>query len=191
MKRNLLYRCFPAFLLALLAVVMLALLPACGQITTLPMGEEDPPVQENETLLAEDGIYSTPEEVAEYLHIYGHLPQNYLTKQEAKALGWDASQGNLWEVAEGKSIGGDRFGNREGQLPEAEGRTWYECDVNYEGGFRGAERLLYSNDGLIYYTNDHYQSFIKLYEDINYISFIIIFIISFFYYFCSFSKIII
>ena len=165
MKRNLLYRRFPAFLLALLAVVMLVLLPACGQITTLPMGEEDPPVQENETLLAEDGIYSTPEEVAEYLHIYGHLPQNYLTKQEAKALGWDASQGNLWEVAEGKSIGGDRFGNREGQLPEAEGRTWYECDVNYEGGFRGAERLLYSKDGLIYYTNDHYQSFTLLYGE--------------------------
>lgn len=165
MKMNACFRRLPAFLLALLAVTMLALLPACGQITTLPMGEDDPPVQENGTLLAEDGVYSTLEEVAEYLHYYGHLPQNYLTKQEAKELGWDASAGNLWEVADGMSIGGDRFGNREGLLPAAEGRTWYECDVNYTGGFRGAERLLYSNDGLIYYTDDHYASFALLYGE--------------------------
>ena len=114
---------------------------------------------------AEDGVYSTPKEVAEYLHIYGQLPQNYLTKQQAKVLGWSAPEGNLWEVAEGMSIGGDRFGNREGCLPEVEGRAWYECDVNYAGGFRGAERLLYSNDGLIYYTNDHYESFTPIYGE--------------------------
>ena len=154
MKKQLLFRRFPAVLLALLTVLMLALLPACGSgkaavyvqpacggMTTRPMGEDDPLVQENGTLLVEDGSYSTPEKVAEYLHFYGHLPQNYLTKQEAKALGWAASQGNLWEVAEGKSIGGNRFGNREGLLPEADGRTWYECDVNYMGGFRGAAAL--------------------------------------------------
>ena len=164
MKKQLLFRRFPAVLLALLTVLMLALLPACGGMTTRPMGEDDPLVQENGTLLVEDGSYSTPEKVAEYLHFYGHLPQNYLTKQEAKALGWAASQGNLWEVAEGKSIGGDRFGNREGLLPEADGRTWYECDVNYMGGFRGAERLLYSSDGLIYYTDDHYASFATVYK---------------------------
>ena len=164
MKKQLLFRRFPAVLLALLTVLMLALLPACGGMTTRPMGEDDPLVQENGTLV-EDGSYSTPEKVAEYLHFYGHLPQNYLTKQEAKALGWAASQGNLWEVAEGKSIGGDRFGNREGLLPEADGRTWYECDVNYMGGFRGAERLLYSRDGLIYYTDDHYASFTLVYGE--------------------------
>jgi ribonuclease len=164
-KKQLLFRRFPAVLLALLTVLMLALLPACGGMTTRPMGEDDPLVQENGTLLVEDGSYSTPEKVAEYLHFYGHLPQNYLTKQEAKALGWAASQGNLWEVAEGKSIGGDHFGNREGLLPEADGRTWYECDVNYMGGFRGAERLLYSSDGLIYYTDDHYASFTLVYGE--------------------------
>lgn len=165
MKKQLLFRRFPAVLLALLTVLMLALLPACGGMTTRPMGEDDPLVQENGTLLVEDGSYSTPEKVAEYLHFYDHLPQNYLTKQEAKALGWAASQGNLWEVAEGKSIGGDHFGNREGLLPEADGRTWYECDVNYMGGFRGAERLLYSSDGLIYYTDDHYASFTLVYGE--------------------------
>jgi ribonuclease T1 len=79
------------------------------------------------------------------------------------ALGWDSDQGNLWEVTDQLSIGGDVFGNREGLLPKAAGRIWYECDVNYQGGFRGAERILYSNDGLIYYSDDHYQTFSKLY----------------------------
>ncbi len=61
------------------------------------------------------------------------------------------------------SIGGDHFGNYEGLLPDATGRKWHECDVNYSGGYRGAERLVYSNDGLIYYTEDHYESFEKMY----------------------------
>ena len=107
--------------------------------------------------------YTTPEDVAEYLHTYEELPPNFLTKQEARDLGWDSSAGNLWEVADGMSIGGDRFGNREGLLPNAQGRTWYECDVNYAGGYRGSERVLWSNDGLIYYTDDHYSSFTRLY----------------------------
>ena len=108
--------------------------------------------------------YTDPYDVADYLHAYGELPPNFITKNEAKALGWDSAEGNLWDVAPGKSIGGDRFGNRERLLPEASGRTWYECDVNYAGGYRGAERVLYSSDGLIYYTDDHYESFTPLYE---------------------------
>ena len=74
-------------------------------------------------------------------------------------MGWDNAKGNLWDVAEGKSIGGDRFGNREGLLPNAQGRTWYECDIDYQGGYRGKERLVFSDDGLIYYSDDHYASF--------------------------------
>ncbi len=111
----------------------------------------------------EDGWYSTKDEVALYLHTFGRLPGNYLTKKEASALGWDSKKGNLWDVAEGMSIGGDTFGNREGLLPSAKGRKWFECDINYEGGFRGAERILFSSDGLIFYTNDHYQSYTQLY----------------------------
>ena len=107
----------------------------------------------------EDAACTEAGEVALYLHLYGHLPDNYLTKQEADALGWDSSRGNLWEVAPGCCIGGNRLGNYEGALPDADGRKWYECDVNYEGGYRGAERLLYSSDGLIYYTADHYETF--------------------------------
>ena len=79
-------------------------------------------------------------------------------------MGWDSASGNLWGVAPGMSIGGDRFGNREGLLPDARSRQWYECDVNYEGGYRGAERLLFSNDGLIYYSGDHYGSCELLYD---------------------------
>lgn len=117
----------------------------------------------NQDSVTEDGTYTSPEQVALYIHLYGHLPSNYITKKEAEAAGWDSSKGNLWEVADGMSIGGSRFGNYEGVLPDKEGRRWYECDVNYEGGYRGAERLLYSSDGLIYYTGDHYKTFEQLY----------------------------
>ena len=110
-----------------------------------------------------DGSYTTPEDVAEYIHTFGTLPNNFITKSEAKELGWDNKKGNLWDVAEGKSIGGDRFGNYEGLLPEKKGRKYTECDVNYEGGYRGSERIIFSNDGLVYYTDDHYQTFTQLY----------------------------
>lgn len=120
---------------------------------------------ESETSAAvdEDGSYNTKDDVALYLHTYGRLPGNYITKKEAQNLGWDSKKGNLQDVAPGKSIGGSHFGNYEGQLPERDGRKYFECDLGYEGGYRGAERLIYSNDGLIYYTGDHYKTFEQLY----------------------------
>ena len=111
----------------------------------------------------ENNTFNTPEEVAAYIHTYQELPDNYITKSTAVSMGWQSDKGNLWVVADHMSIGGDTFGNREGLLPSASGRTWKECDVNYKGGYRGAERLVYSNDGLIYYTKDHYSTFTKLY----------------------------
>lgn len=116
-----------------------------------------------ESKLDENGFYFMPEEVAEYIHTYKKLPNNYITKKEAVALGWVSNEGNLWDVTEKMSIGGDVFGNREGKLPKDNQRKWYECDVNYNGGYRGSERIIFSNDGLIYYTDDHYNSFTKLY----------------------------
>ena len=113
--------------------------------------------------ISEDGEYTAPEDVAAYIHAYGRLPSNFITKSEAMDLGWVSSEGNLRDVAYGKSIGGDVFGNREGRLPAAAGRVWHECDVNYDGGFRGGERVVYSSDGLIYYTDDHYETFEQLY----------------------------
>lgn len=117
------------------------------------------------TGVTEGQSYSTKDEVSAYIHQFKELPPNYLTKDEAEALGWDNSEGNLWEVTDGMSIGGDFFGNREGLLPKKSGRTYYEADIDYDGGFRGAERIVYSNDGLIFYTDDHYESFEQLYGE--------------------------
>ena len=119
--------------------------------------------QEDKNTVSEDGTYTSPDQVALYIHLYGHLPSNYITKKEAEAAGWNSSRGNLWDVAYGMSMGGSRFGNYEGALPDKDGRKWYECDVNYQGGYRGSERILYSSDGLIYYTGDHYETFEQLY----------------------------
>ena len=115
--------------------------------------------------ITEEGEYTSKDEVAEYIYLYGHLPPNYITKSEAQDLGWVASKGNLWKVAPGKSIGGDRFGNREGLLPTAKGRKYYECDIDFDGKYRNAKRIVFSNDGLIYYTEDHYESFELLYGE--------------------------
>ncbi len=113
--------------------------------------------------LDEDGVYTTKEDVALYIHTYGCLPPNFVTKSEARDAGW--SGGSLENYLPGMCIGGDRFGNREGLLPDAKGRTWTECDVNTLGASsRGAERIVFSNDGLIYYTGDHYESFELLYD---------------------------
>lgn len=120
---------------------------------------------QQELSVDESGEYTSKEEVAAYLHIYGHLPGNYITKDEAKKLGWDSKEGNLGEVAPGKSIGGDYFGNYEGSLPEASGRKYYECDIDTDGSYRGAKRIVYSNDGLVYYTEDHYETFELLYGE--------------------------
>ena len=147
-------------LIGLLLVLLMALMPALGEVLC-----EDG-VAITEELLVEYGYeYYSCDEVALYLHAFCALPVNYITKNEAMDLGWNSSKGNLWEVAYGCCIGGDKFGNREGNLPEEEGRQWYECDVNYEGGYRNEFRLLFSNDGLIYYTEDHYETFTLLYEN--------------------------
>lgn len=106
-----------------------------------------------------------PQQIVNYLEKYGKLPENFITKKEAQALGWDSWYNYVGEVAPGKSIGGDRFGNYERQLPSKKGRTWYECDANYRGKERGAERVLFSSDGLYYYTDDHYRTFTQMYPE--------------------------
>ena len=122
-------------------------------------GVTDTLTDNDSNIIDADGYYYTKDDVAEYLSVYGKLPDNYIKKSEAYDLGWDSDKGNLWEVADGMVIGGDTFGNREGLLPKKNGVKYYECDVNYNGGYRGAERIIYSSDGNIYYTDDHYESF--------------------------------
>ena len=136
------------------------LLFGCQPIVDQPM-ESTPP--ESVTEIDEAGSYTSKDEVALYLHTYQKLQSNFIKKQEAMKLGWDSSQGNLWKVTDQKSIGGDVFGNFEGLLPKEKGRIYYEADIDYQGGSRNAKRIVFSNDGLVFYTNDHYSSFERLY----------------------------
>ena len=113
-----------------------------------------------------DGEYTSKDEVALYIHAFGDVPSNFVTKTKARNAGWVNTEGNLWDVLPGKSIGGGGFDNIEDELPleyDPE-RTFKECDINYAGGYRGSERLVYSDDGYIFYTNDHYETFTLLYS---------------------------
>ena len=142
---------------------------SCDSIDEI-IGEETKILEEENTIeeesaIDQDGHFTSKEDVSLYLDTYGNLPENFITKKEAMALGWESKKGNLWDVTQEKSIGGDSFGNREGRLPKEEGRSYFECDIDYQGGYRGAKRIVYSDDGLIYYTDDHYDTFTLLYGD--------------------------
>lgn len=157
----------------LLLLALLLSLMACGDaaqtIDTVQQAaqtvQEIAAAQEEETPdIEEDGTYTTKEDVARYIHTYGHLPENFITKKQAQALGWEG--GSLEPYAPGKCIGGSRFGNYEGTLPEKDGRTYTECDIDTLGASeRGGKRIVFSNDGLIYYTEDHYETFELLYGE--------------------------
>ena len=157
----------------LLLLALLLSLTACGDaaqtIDTVQQAaqtvQELADAQEEETpAIEEDGTYTTKEDVARYIHTYGHLPENFIPKKQAQALGWEG--GSLEPYAPGKCIGGSRFGNYEGTLPEKDGRTYTECDIDTLGAEkRGGKRIVFSNDGLIYYTEDHYETFELLYGE--------------------------
>lgn len=117
-----------------------------------------------EAKLDENGVYTTKDDVALYIYTYGKLPANFITKKEAQALGWQG--GSLEPYAPGKCIGGSYYGNYEGTLPSKKGRSYTECDIDTLGSAsRGAKRIVFSNDGLIYYTSDHYKTFQLLYGE--------------------------
>ena len=100
----------------------------------------------------EDGIYDSKEEVALYIHIYGKLPKNYVTKS------------NYNKNDRYQCVGGDRFYNKEGRLPS--GEIYYECDIDTYGiTSRGAKRIVWTKSGIVYYTGDHYETFTQLYGE--------------------------
>ena len=138
-------------------IVLIGVVTSCQTVT--PQEKE----AQNSVLINKDGEYTSKEEVALYLHTYSELPSNFITKEEAMALGWNASKGNLHEVAPGKSIGGDRFMNREKLLPTDKSIQYFECDIDYKSGHRNGLRIVYSNQKDIYYSDDHYESFERLY----------------------------
>ena len=133
---------------------------ASQEVISSQLPEE--PAPETEAVIDPLGSYTSKEDVALYIHLYGELPMNFMTKKHAKALGWEG--GSLEPIAPGMSIGGDYFGNYEGLLPE--GREYTECDIDTRGkDSRGAKRINFSDDGLIYYTEDHSESFELLYGE--------------------------
>lgn len=114
-------------------------------------------------ILEENKYYYYKDDVALYIHTYNRLPKNFITKKEARSLGWEG--GSVEKFAQGKCIGGDRFYNNEEILPVKSGRTYTECDIDTLGkNSRGAKRIVFSNDGLIFYTENHYETF----EEINF-----------------------
>ena len=130
-----------------------------SQETNAPQDTGKPGEDEiNDRLPVYGGYYYDLSGVVLYIETYGELPANYITKSEARELGWEG--GSVEKYREGAAMGGDFFGNREGLLPEAEGRSYTECDIDTNGyGSRGSRRLVFSNDGLYFYTSDHYESF--------------------------------
>lgn len=138
-----------------------------AQPSTAPTATPTPtpqPTPDKNDIIDEDGSYFDKENVALYIHTYGKLPDNFITKDEARDLGWEG--GSVEKYAPGKAIGGDRFGNYEGRLPKKKGRTYTECDIDTDGYHsRGSRRIVFSNDGLIYYTHDHYETFELLYGE--------------------------
>ena len=154
-------------ILSILLIVSLFSLVSCSVGETIDVlfdYLEDISDDTSSVQIDKNGTYDDKESVALYLHLYGELPSNYITKAEAESLGWDG--GSVEEYAPGKCIGGSKFGNYEGLLPQKNGRKYYECDIDTLGkSSRGAKRIVYSNDGLIYYTADHYETFELLYGE--------------------------
>jgi len=141
-----------------LLIVFLLFFGINGCKINIPNDNNNPIYEANNPKIDVDGFYNTRDEVALYIHTYGRLPKNYITKQE---LGNRRIQ-DLWTPENKMSVGGDRFYNREGLLPKKDGRIYYEADINYNGeSSRGPERIVFSNDGLIFYTADHYETFVK------------------------------
>ena len=151
--------------------------PAGQELSLLPQEEKDESgtTGENDSAnpgqdeaqapaIDKDGAYTSKEDVALYIHTYGKLPGNFIKKAAAEGLGW--SGGKLDKYQKNACIGGDYFGNYEGILPTAKGRVYTECDIDTMGAkARGIKRIVFSNDGLIYYTDDHYESFTLIYGE--------------------------
>ena len=151
------------------AIVLLALIVvyfATGGGLKKPAGDTPSPTVAPIATQAAGSVTpkATPAAVrAAYIRAHGELPDYYITKDEAGKLGWPG--GDLQPYAPGKMIGGDRFGNFEDLLPDKRGRTWQEADIgSFAKASRGPERIVFSNDGLIYYTPDHYESFVEMKE---------------------------
>jgi hypothetical protein len=145
-------------------IVVAGLLLAALVVAVLePGGDSAPQAGSLQELAVELGMADPADfvEVVESVRTTGRLPDRYVDKRQARALGWEPGS-DLCDSAPDRVIGGDRFQNREGRLPAAAGRQWFEADLDFDCGRRGAKRLVFSNDGLIFVTTDHYESFVEV-----------------------------
>ena len=142
--------------IGLILIILLAVVAVSGCIGE-DSSSDSATLDANALNITEDGTYDSKEEVAAYIDTYHKLPSNYITKKEAKALGW--SGGSVEKYAPGKCIGGDTFTNRQSILPI--NHEYKECDIDTLGASsRGPKRIVYSTDDFeVYYTGDHYASF--------------------------------
>ena len=92
---------------------------------------------------------------------FDELPEYYITEAELLKLGWRRGKSPA-KYAPGKMATMGIYLNGNKHLPTAPGRIWYEADINYYSGKRNRHRLLWSNDGLIFVTYDHYETFLEI-----------------------------
>lgn len=168
-----------AVLLTLLAISALAGMPEGAQVLSRKK-KNAPTPRPTETALTTpaagamtptpvpEGPIIDPQSIADYIFAHGELPDNFITKKEARRLGWDTAVARNYvsDVAPGMSIGGDHFGNYEGRLPVEKGVEYREADCWYTGGRRNACRIIYSNQGRVWYTEDHYETFTELFPTV-------------------------
>ena len=159
--------------LAVIIVILLAAVLALSSCTASAAGRKKnrntatPEATAAPEATATPGPMDEAQRIADYIFEHGELPENFITKKEAQALGWDKYRNCVSDVAPGKSIGGDYFGNYEQKLPVVRGRRYYEADCYYFGGERNEYRIIYSNDGHVWYTEDHYNTFIELFPTVQ------------------------
>ena len=181
MRRN---RLFSLFVLLLAFVVLLSSTAGALEIAKKKKKKNNPTPTPTVTVAAEaetptpaqkptatpvPGPTATPgpmeaaQELADYIFEHGELPENFVTKRQARDMGWQKNYRYPGDISPGLTIGGDYFGNYQQKLPDVKGRKYYEADCFYHGGKRNDYRIIYSNDGHVWYTGDHYVTFIELF----------------------------
>lgn len=97
-----------------------------------------------------------------HLKYNGRLPEYYISKTDAKKLGWKRNEKKLSDVAPSFMMYGGVYKNNNCHLPKKQNRIWYEADIDYSFGSRNSKRIVFSNDGLIFATYDHYKTFVEI-----------------------------
>ena len=170
MKKQMWRRLLALAVVGLVLFAQAALAGGGGRNTPTPAPAAETPAPQSAAGMTPtpvpEGPIIDPQSIADYLFAHGELPDNFITKKEARALGWDSSRNYLSDVAPGMSIGGDYFGNYEGRLPVEQGVEYHEADCWYTGGKRNAYRVIYSNQGRVWYTEDHYETFTELFPTV-------------------------